>query len=315
MGNEIAIKKTANNLAMYENMADPMAAVEKLGDWMLKSGMFGLTKPEQAYMLAWAAISERRNPLDLSREFHIVEGKLSKRADAAIAEFISRGGVRRIKWLKWDEVEAKAEFIDCHGQPYTFSYTYAEAKEAGFIYIKGTTNLKANWKRTPANMIRARLISNSIRMIEPDIMVGIYTPEEISDGGFDNDDQGNGDTGSGSSFLNKGNPGKVVEEEIPEAEVVEPETTEPKTAQEPVLPLEPTTPKLAIADAKTEVAKYAKKEKISEATLAAFAQQKDWVASDGTWKDVSDTTWDMIADNYDKFIEALAGWIDKTQKK
>jgi hypothetical protein len=61
------------------------------------------------------------------------------------------------------------------GQSLVSPYTIGEAVKAGLVKADG------GWMKNPANMLRARAISNGMRMIAPKIVVGCYTPEEIED--------------------------------------------------------------------------------------------------------------------------------------
>jgi hypothetical protein len=69
-------------------------------------------------------------------------------------------------------------------EPTTTVFTMPDAERAGL------TKNNPNWQRYPANMLRARAISNAARMGWPDILNGLYSAEEMRD-------VVNGDTGSG----------------------------------------------------------------------------------------------------------------------
>lgn len=167
---------------VYDRIDKPMEAITKLGEWIWKSGMFGARQPEQGMLLAWTAIVKHKDPLDLSREFHIIEGRLSKRADSALAEFLSKGGPRRVFWLSdlMSREEAKFEITDRWGQKYTYAFTMKDAEEAG--YTRGKDGVKDNWRKSGPDMLRARLIMKTMRIVEPEIVVGLYAPEELRDG-------------------------------------------------------------------------------------------------------------------------------------
>jgi len=189
----VSTEGNRSSVTIYDKFSDPIVAIEKLGKWINDSGMFGCDsgKPSQGMMLAWAAVTEKKNPFDIAKEYHIVEGRLSKRADAMLADFCSRGTPRRVKWLtKMNDTERAAfEITDKNGEAYTMEYTFADAQEAGYCYTykEGKQVLKRAWQMNKSDLLRARLISKTVRMIEPDIAVGLYTPEEIKD--FDNNEE------------------------------------------------------------------------------------------------------------------------------
>ena len=73
-----------------------------------------------------------------------------------------------------------AEF-SFEGQTVDFQYTMKEARDTGICFAKGGTKLKDNWRKFPANMLWARMISNAIRVLCPEVNAGTYTPEEVYD--------------------------------------------------------------------------------------------------------------------------------------
>lgn len=160
---------------LYDRIQDPVAAVEKLGGFFAKSGMFGCEKQEAGMILALACMAERKSPIELTRTYHIVDGKLSKKALAIHAEFREKGG--KVKWLTAmdDAKKAEAEFA-FEGQTIRGAFTIEEAKAQGLIRSKSA------WEKTPSNMLRARLLSNAIAMLCPEIVAGVSgTPEDEND--------------------------------------------------------------------------------------------------------------------------------------
>jgi hypothetical protein len=154
-------------------MADPLAAVKQLGIMFAKAGMAGCDRVEQGEFLALACMAERKSPFDIVRTYHIVDGKLSMRADAMLARFREAGG--KVKWEQFDDKAAVGAWsID--GNETRISYTIEEAQKADL-----TTSKNPNWKRRPDAMLRARCISKAVRMLAPEVVAGVYTPEEISD--------------------------------------------------------------------------------------------------------------------------------------
>ncbi len=108
--------------------------------------------------------------------FHVIENKPSMSA-ALMIGLVHRSG--------------KAEYFDCiassaekaiwvtkrHGSKHEArnEFTMDDAKRAGL----GT---KGNWTRYPAEMLRWRSASALARMAYPDIVAGLFTPDEMSDG-------------------------------------------------------------------------------------------------------------------------------------
>lgn len=143
-----------------------------------RSRLFGL-EPEQAFTLCLLAQAEGLHPVAAVRRWHIIEGKPSMRADAMQAEFQRHGG--RVEWVKSTDKECQAIFRHPELAPKGFGVhvTFAELDKAGVT--RGRNGVKDNWRKFPRQMLRARAISEGVRAVDPGIVVGVYTPEEISD--------------------------------------------------------------------------------------------------------------------------------------
>ena len=165
---------TQNSVHTYDKVADPMAAATQLGEWICRSGMFGADRPEQGNLLALQCIVERKPPLELAKHYHVIQGRLSLRADAMLALYRERGG--KVVWKQFDSAGARAQWI-YDGNDIELAYTADDAKAAGFLPARGGSG----WAKFPAEMMRARLISKAVRMLCPEVVTGTYTPEEIAD--------------------------------------------------------------------------------------------------------------------------------------
>ena len=163
-----------NTVHTYDKVQDPMAAATQLGEWICRSGMFGADRPEQGNLLALQCIVERKPPLELAKHYHVIQGRLSLRADAMLALYRERGG--KVIWKQFDANGAKAQWI-YDGNDIELAYTADDAKAAGFLPARGGSG----WAKFPAEMMRARLISKAVRMLCPEVVTGTYTPEEIAD--------------------------------------------------------------------------------------------------------------------------------------
>lgn len=138
-----------------------------------QSRMFGLD-PAQAFTLCLLAESEGLPPIQAVRRFHIINGRPSMRADAMQAEFQRHGGT--VEWLVSTAEECKAVFRHPVHAPkgLEIHVTLKELVERGVA--KNPT-----YRTYPRQMLRARVISEGVRAVDPGIVVGIYTPEETSE--------------------------------------------------------------------------------------------------------------------------------------
>lgn len=159
-------------IELYSKLNDPLQAIDRIGEMFAKSGMFGCEKVEQGKILALICMSERKSPVAISTNYDIVEGKLRKKALAALADFRTAGGKHR--WLKsGDEATAKEgdryaelELTDRDNIKITYRYSMADARAEGLIRDK------SRWVKRPGNMLRARCISNGLGMLCPEIFAG-----------------------------------------------------------------------------------------------------------------------------------------------
>lgn len=161
----------------YTRMSDPLHAVERLGEIIATSGMFGCTKVEQGQVLALQCMTEKKAPLELAKVYHIIDGKLSMRADAMLAKFQMSGGT--VKWSRRDDKAVEATFT-LRGNSLPFSATLEQFVANG-VAVGRDGKLKDNWRKFPRQMLTARVISEAVRLLAPEVVFGIYTPEEIQD--------------------------------------------------------------------------------------------------------------------------------------
>lgn len=163
--------------SIYNKINDPIQAIEKMGEMIWGSGMFGCVKPEQGMVLAMQCLAEGKPPLELAKTYHIVEGKLTMRADAMLGRYLTTGG--KVKWLVRSDKEVKAIWSK-DGNDIEISTTIEEFKNNGIAMSK-SGGLKDNWRKFPKQMLTARNVSEAVRLLAPQIIAGIYTPEEVSD--------------------------------------------------------------------------------------------------------------------------------------
>jgi hypothetical protein len=113
-------------------------------------------------------------PIVAVRRYDIVSGRPAMKSDAMLGDFQSRGG--KIAWLVYTETEVTAEFsAPGLSAPVKVTWTIDMANRAGL------TSKPGPWKQYPRSMLKARVISEGIRISMPAIISGIYTPEEVAD--------------------------------------------------------------------------------------------------------------------------------------
>jgi hypothetical protein len=157
-----------------------IGSMERMALSVAKSGlMAGINTPEAAFTLMMICQSEGIHAMQAVKRYHIIEGRASMKAEAMLAEFLSRDG--EVEWIQSDDTAAEAIFSHPKRAPkgYRKVITFADMKAKGIT--EGKYGTKDNWKKFADAMLRARLISSTVRMLMPEIVVGIYTPEEVMD--------------------------------------------------------------------------------------------------------------------------------------
>jgi len=148
----------------------PVNEISQMANAVAKSGLFGVKTPEQAMALMLVAQAEGLHPAMAARDYHVIQGKPSLKADAMMARFQAAGG--SVSFDTYTEEAVKATFKHPQGGQLELEWTIEMARKAGL------TN-KDVWKQYPRAMLRSRVISEGIRTIFPGVAVGVYTPEEI----------------------------------------------------------------------------------------------------------------------------------------
>jgi hypothetical protein len=177
----------------YAELTANIAAVELMGKWIATSKMFGYEmSAAQGCIIAAECFITGMPLLEWKRNNHVISGNPTVPADAMAAKFQQAGG--KIKLIEKSPNMAKAVFT-WQGETYEIAVTWDEmAKEptpydgkekdiVPLLLAGKTPKLKSKYAtpRSRRSMLWARLISDSIRSIAPEVNFGTYTPEESED--------------------------------------------------------------------------------------------------------------------------------------
>jgi hypothetical protein len=171
---------TQTGIELYSRIDRPLDAIAQIGTFFAKSGMFGCEKVEQGMVLAMECLATNKQPSVIARTYHIMDGKLSKKALAALAEFRSAGG--KHKWIRTGEEAADKEDdraaeleLTFDGNTIRYVFSVKDAKRMGVSFKPGS-----GWSKAVGNMLRARAISNGVAMLAPEIFAGDVEDESSS---------------------------------------------------------------------------------------------------------------------------------------
>ena len=149
----------------------PVTDVERMARAVAASKLFGVQSPEAALALMLIAQAEGRHPASAAGDYHIIQGRPAKKADAMLRDFLSAGG--KVRWIALTDDRAEAEFTHPAGGTVCIAWDMARARKAG---LGG----KDMWAKFPRQMLRSRVVSEGIRTVFPGATSGMYVPEEVS---------------------------------------------------------------------------------------------------------------------------------------
>jgi hypothetical protein len=164
--NALAVRESTALEQITSSAGNQLDAIKVVGEWIAKSGLFGCTKQEQGMVIAIACREEGIGLVQFSQRYHITnDGKLVRKSSNYFSGFRQRGG--RVKWIQDgdDGKVASAEFT-FEGQTITRSFTIEQAKSQGLV------KPGSGWAKVPGNMLRARVLTNGIGMLCPEIVSG-----------------------------------------------------------------------------------------------------------------------------------------------
>jgi hypothetical protein len=148
----------------------PIADIERVALAIAKGGLFGSKDPNAVLTLCLLAHAEGQHPAVVFRDYHIIQGKPAKKADAMLRDFINAGG--SVKWHQLDDAKADATFSHPSGEA-RIDWTLDRAKKAGIA--------NPMWSKYPRQMLRSRVISEGVRTVYPGATSGLYEENEVRD--------------------------------------------------------------------------------------------------------------------------------------
>lgn len=158
----------------------------RIAEAVAKGGLMpGAKTPEQAFTLMLICHADGLHPIDAIRRFHVIEGRPSMRADAIQADFQARGG--RVQWLRSDAEVCEASFTHPRHHPEPFVVRVEMSRfidnKVAMTYDekRGEWRMKKTWASWPDAMLRARVISAGVRAVDPGVIVGMSSEEEVRD--------------------------------------------------------------------------------------------------------------------------------------
>lgn len=144
--------------------------VARVAEAIAQGGLFGTRDLNAVLTLCLLAQAEGQHPAVVFRDYHIIQGKPAKKADAMLRDFINSGG--KVEWHTLDDGKADATFTHPSGSA-RIDWTLERARTAGIA--------NPMWKKYPRQMLRSRVISEGVRTVYPGATSGLYEENEVRD--------------------------------------------------------------------------------------------------------------------------------------
>ena len=170
--------------AEWERGLDPRSPddARQVSKWLFDSRMFDSYGTPQAVLSTIMLGRDLGLPAIASlRSVHVIEGRHSLSADLMVALVLKSGLA-----VYFQMVESTDKICTYETQrkdapnPQNLSYTIGQAEQAGLLKPSRSGRPTA-WEKMPTQMLRARAKSELARLEYPDLLAGLYTPEELRD--------------------------------------------------------------------------------------------------------------------------------------
>lgn len=149
-----------------------MPDLDRMAAAMAKSQLFGMKTPDQVLALMLIAQANGQHPAAAARDYDIIQGRPSKKAEAMLRDFLQAGG--SVQWHELTDKVASATFSHPQGGSIKIDWDMPRAKTAG---LAG----KDMYSKWPRQMLRSRCISEGVRTVFPVATGGMLVPEEVHD--------------------------------------------------------------------------------------------------------------------------------------
>ena len=115
------------------------------------------------------------------RSVHVIEGRHSLSADLMVALVLKSGLAEYFQLVETTDKVCTYETKRRDApEPQRLSYLIEQAEKADLLKPSRSGKLTA-WQKMPKQMLRARCKSELARLEYPDLLAGLYTPEELRD--------------------------------------------------------------------------------------------------------------------------------------
>jgi hypothetical protein len=147
--------------------------LQKVGIGLFKSGLFPNAKNEYgAFAIVEYGAELGVGPMMALKNINIISGQVACNAQLMLSLALRNGVTYTVK----QETDTGAIIEFKRGEmSYTSEFSKKDAESAGLLG-------KDNWKKYPKDMYFWRCVAKGVRRVAPDAVMGLYTPDEITEG-------------------------------------------------------------------------------------------------------------------------------------
>lgn len=166
------VEKQSNAMANFRD-------IERVAGTLYKSGLFNhLGNVTQAVAVIEFGREIGIQPMQSLQSMAVIKGKIAMTSQLMLA-LVKKQGCD-VEIIKQTNEECVINFIrDDKKNKVTF--TFEEAKQLGAA-SDGKGGIKDNYKKQPANMLFWRVVGKGIRYYAPDLLLKVYSIEELTEG-------------------------------------------------------------------------------------------------------------------------------------
>ena len=143
----------------------PMQDIEVMARAVVKSNLFNVKTADEAIALMLIAQAEGQHPAIAARDYHIIQGRPTLKADAMMARFQQAGG--KVEWKEYTDDRVTGVFSHPAGGSLSVTWTLEMGRNIGLV------KPGSGWQKYPRAMLRARCISEGIRSVYPGCVAGV----------------------------------------------------------------------------------------------------------------------------------------------
>jgi hypothetical protein len=172
MSNEIVKHQEQQPTALAAVTPRNLDDVSRLAIAVSKSGLYNCRSADDAMVRIITGVELGISPMQALRTIAVVQGKPV--LDAALIAGLCMRHHECQSWRVVETTDQRCTIETKHARNGStrLTYTIEQAQKAG---LTG----KDNWKHYPSAMLRARCTSALARIAYPDVMAGIYVPDEL----------------------------------------------------------------------------------------------------------------------------------------